>query len=62
MPFGLWNAPGRFQPTVNIILSGVRWKTWLLYVDDVIIFSQNENGHIAHVDEVLELLRQAGGL
>jgi hypothetical protein len=31
-----------------------------VYLDDVIIFSQNEKEHVAHVDEVLQLLGQAG--
>ena len=60
MPFGLCNAPATFQRTVAILLSGYRWTTCLLYLDDVIIFSKSIEEHLKHVDEVLEILRQAG--
>ena len=60
MPFGLCNAPPTFQRTVDILLSGYRWKTCLVYLDDVIIFSKSIEEHLRHVDEVLEILRQAG--
>ena len=38
MPFGLRNAPATFQRALDIIQSGVRWKTCLVYMDDVVIF------------------------
>ena len=43
-----------------MILSGVRWQTCLVYIDDVIIFSRNVEDHLQHVDEVLTLLSKAG--
>ena len=60
MPFGLRNAPATFQRALDIILSGLRWQTCLIYLDDVIVFSKDTNEHVAHVDEVLTLLRSAG--
>ena len=60
MPFGLRNAPATFQRALDIILSGVRWQTCLIYLDDVIIFSKDITSHLAHVDEILTLLGQAG--
>jgi len=60
MPFGLKNAPATFQRALDIILSGVRWQTCLIYLDDVIVFSKTHDDHILHVDQVLELLRTAG--
>ena len=60
MPFSLFNAPTTFQRTVDILLSGYRWKTCLVYLDDVIIFSKSIEEHLKHVYEVLEILRQAG--
>jgi hypothetical protein len=38
LPFGLRNALATFQRTLDIILSGIRWKTCLVYLDDVIVF------------------------
>ena len=60
MPFGLKNAPATFQRALDIILSGVRWQTCLVYLDDVIVFSRTIDEHIANLDTVLSLLRNAG--
>ena len=60
MPFGLRNAPATFQRTLDVILSGVKWKTCLVYIDDVIIFSKNEEEHVDHLEQVLSLLGEAG--
>ena len=60
MPFGLRNAPASFQRALDIILSGVRWQTCLIYLDDVIVFSQSHEQHVKDVDEVLSLLEKAG--
>ena len=60
MPFGLRNAPATFQRALDIILSGVRWKTCLVYIDDVVIFWKTEEEHSAQVSHVLTLLEEAG--
>ena len=60
MPFGLKNAPATFQRALDMILSGVRWTTCLIYIDNVIIFSKTLEEHIRHTDEVLGLLKEAG--
>jgi Reverse transcriptase (RNA-dependent DNA polymerase) len=60
LPFGLRNAPGSFQRTVEIILAGVKWKTCLVYLDDIIVFSSSREAHLHHVHEVLSLLEEAG--
>ena len=60
LPFGLRNAPATFQRAIDIILSGVKWKTCLVYLDDVIVFSKSKKDHLAHVAEALTLLGNAG--
>ena len=60
MPFGLCNAPATFQRTLDILLAGYRWKSCLVYLDDIIIFSKSREEHIQHVEEVLRVLRDAG--
>jgi transposase InsO family protein len=60
LPFGLRNAPGTFQRAIDIILSGIKWKTCLVYLDDVIIFSSSRKMHLQHVNEALNLLGGAG--
>ena len=54
MPFGLTSAPGTFQCCMSIILSGLQWKTCLVYLDDVIIFSSNFNEHLDHTREIFQ--------
>lgn len=60
MPFGLCNAPASYQRTLDILLMGIKWKSCLVYVDDVIIFSRNFNDHVQDVKEVLSILKEAG--
>jgi Reverse transcriptase (RNA-dependent DNA polymerase) len=60
LPFGLRNAPATVQREIDIILPGVKWKTCLVYLDDVIVFSGSRSAHLAHVAEVLTLLGNAG--
>ena len=60
MAFGLCNAPASFQRTMDMVLNGYRWKTCLVYLDDVIIFSKNFDDHLKHVQEILQCLRDAG--
>ena len=60
MPFGLRNAPATFQRALDIILSGVRWRTCLVYLDDVVVFSKDQESHLEHLDDVLALLEEAG--
>jgi Reverse transcriptase (RNA-dependent DNA polymerase) len=60
LPFGLRNAPATFQRAIDVILSGVKWTTCLVYLDDVIIYSPDRETHLRHVDEALTLLREAG--
>ncbi len=60
MVFGLRNAPATFQRAVDIILAGIKWKSCLVYLDDVIVFSRTLEQHFAHLRGVLELLKQAG--
>ena len=60
MPFGLHNAPATFQRALDITLSGVRWESCQVYLDDVIVFSQTTDEHVLHVDEILKLLWRDG--
>jgi len=59
-PFGLTNAPAPFQRALDIILSGLKWKVCLVYLDDVIILSANAEQHVKDNDPVLHRLREAG--
>jgi hypothetical protein len=60
MPFGLRNAPANFQRTVDIVLSGLRWKTCIVYLDDIIVFSNSSVEHSRHLYEGFSLLYEEG--
>ena len=60
MPFGLTNAAATFQRAMDILLSPFRWKSCLVYLDDIIIFGKSWEEHIVHVDEILSVLEKAG--
>jgi hypothetical protein len=47
--FGLRNAPGTFKRAIDIILYDIKWKTCLVYLDDVEIFSSSRDMHLKHV-------------
>ncbi len=52
MPFRLTNTPATFQRTLEIILSSYKWKTRIVYLDDVIIFLKDLESHLGQVDQI----------
>jgi len=58
--FGLVNAPASFQRSPDILFSGLRWKTILVYLKDLIVSSLMVEDHIWHRQDVLLLLEKAG--
>ena len=59
MPFGLRNAPATFQGMMDIILREIQNERYLIYLDDIIIFSTSLQEHINRVREVFKRLRSA---
>jgi hypothetical protein len=57
-PFGLCNAPASFQTFMNRILRPFLGKFIVVYLDDIVIYSDNEKDHIRHLTKVFEVLRQ----
>lgn len=58
MPFGLMNAPGTFQAFVNDILREYLDVFIVVYLDDILIFSDNQEDHDEHVKLVLAKLKE----
>lgn len=58
MPFGLTNAPASFQHLMNHIFRDMLDISVIVYLDDILIFSQSEEEHKGHVREVLRRLRE----
>jgi transposase InsO family protein len=59
MPFGLCNAPATFQRVMELALAGLQWKTCLVYLDDVLVFSTTFEEHIQRLADVLDRIRLA---
>ena len=60
MPFGLCNAPSTFQRCMELVFRGLQWKILLIYLDDIIIFSETFETHLDRINQVFGRLRQAG--
>ncbi|PKI79478.1 hypothetical protein CRG98_000109 [Punica granatum] len=54
MPFGLKNAPSEFQKIMNDIF-GAYSDFIIVYIDDVLIFSQNIDSHFKHVKHFMRI-------
>jgi len=60
MPFSLTNAPAAFQQFMNDIFSDLLDVCVVIYLDDILIYSNNMSKHHWYVKEVLKRLRKAG--
>ncbi|KAF8748123.1 hypothetical protein RHS01_11031 [Rhizoctonia solani] len=56
MPFGLTNAPAAFQHFMNNLFRDLINVTVVIYLDDILIFSEKPKDHPTHVREVLSRL------
>ncbi|RWS03246.1 retrovirus-related Pol polyprotein from transposon 297-like protein [Dinothrombium tinctorium] len=59
MPFGLKNAPSRFQRLMDSVLSDLKWRICIPYIDDVLIFGKNFEELLYNLDLVLCRFRNA---
>ena len=60
MPFGLCGAPFTFQNMMSVVLKEENWKTCVIYLDDILIYSNNLEDHLHNVRTVLEKIENAG--
>lgn len=60
MPFGLTNAPATFQRLMERVLAHMNWKDCLVYIDDVLIWSETFPDHLRKLEEVLTAFAKAG--
>ena len=57
VPFGLAQAPAFFQHLMNKVLDNCPFA--VTYLDDIIIFSDMEEEHLAHIEEIFKRLEAA---
>src|SRR3569833_1949864 len=60
LPMGLTNSPATFQNVMNRIFQDYVDKFVVVYLDDIMVFSDNMEEHQQHLRLVLDRLRQYG--
>jgi hypothetical protein len=58
MSFGLMNAPAFFMNLMNSVFMDYLDKFVVVFIDDILIYSQSEEEHVDHLKMVLQRLRE----
>jgi hypothetical protein len=58
MSFGLTNAPAYFMYLMNKVFMEYLDKFVVVFIDDILVFSKNEEEHAEHLRLVLQKLRE----
>ena len=58
MPFRLANAPATFQSYINKALEGLINIICIVYLDNILIYSKDENKYIEYIKVVLRQLKE----
>ena len=58
MPFGLANVPATFQDMMKEILRDLIYHGVVVYIDDILIYTENEEEHVRLTREVLRRLQE----
>jgi hypothetical protein len=59
LPFGLTNAPATFQRAMDDLFREELFKFLIVYLDDIIVFSDSFEEHLEHLEIVFKKLQEA---
>ena len=60
MPFGLTNAPATFQRLMESCLAELNLSWCIIYLDDIIVFSQTPEEYLVRLQAIFDKLKAAG--
>lgn len=60
LPFGLKNGPAQFQHLMDHMIDGLRWRAALVYIDDLLVYSDAWSEHICHLGLIFRAAINAG--
>lgn len=60
VPFVLPIAPGTFQKATNAILSFVKWKSAVMYIDGIVVLWKTVKNHCLHLLQIITLQKDSG--
>ena len=61
MPFGcMQRGPATFQWLMDRVLHGLTWRQFLVYIDDVLVFTPTFEAHLTNLEAVLEHISKRG--
>lgn len=58
MPFGLTNAPAAFMDMMHRVFRDLLDQCVIVFIDDILIYSKNEEEHVDHLRTILQRLRE----
>ena len=60
MPFGLASGPSHFQEVMDSLFSDLLEICVMVYIDDIVIYSNNMDEHSCHLELVFNKLSKFG--
>ena len=58
VPFGLTNAPTNFMHLMNNVLRPYLENFVIVFIDDILVYSKNEEEHVEHLATIMRLVRE----
>lgn len=53
-------APAMLQRVREAVLASLKWHSYIVYLDNIVIFTQSSDEHLARLEFVLEAIQTPG--